>query len=69
MNYLTLSAKQRQQKRNTEIRRLYQSLKNQKENGVQKLSEKAILIRVAMRYWLAIETVENIIFYRNNYKW
>lgn len=68
MNYLTLSAKQRQQKRNTEIRRLYQSLKNQKENGVQKLSEKAILIRVAMRYWLAIETVENIIFYRNNYK-
>jgi hypothetical protein len=67
MNYLSLSTQQRLQKRNSEIRILYQQLKAQKENGVQKYSEKAILIRVAMRYWLAVTTIENIIFYRNGY--
>lgn len=67
MNYLSLSTEQRLHKRNIEIRALYQRLKDQKENGVQKYSEKAILIRVAMRYWLAVTTVENIIFYRNGY--
>lgn len=67
MNYLSLPPKERLHKRNTEIRQLYNRLKSEKEHGVQKYSEKVILVRVAMRFWLATTTIENIIYYRNGY--